>query len=149
MALVSNKQALRDYKIIETYKAGLILTGAEVKSIKLGRADLKGSHVKLDKAGELWLIASYIAPYPPAKREQTNYQPDRSRKLLLRSREIKSLIGATKVKGHTLIPLKLFISHGLVKLEVGLGKGKKIADKRETIKKRDFERKKARLTKSR
>ena|SRR3989338_10021195 len=147
MAITTNKRAHYDYEILDKFVAGIVLTGAEVKSVKAGRADLKGSFVSIDNNQEAWLQNTYIAPYPPAKREQKNYEPNRNRKLLLRSRETSPLIGSNKIKGQTLVPLKFFTQRGLVKLELGLGQGKKQRDKREQIKKRDFERKKSQLMK--
>ena len=147
MAITTNKRAHYDYEILDKFVAGIVLTGAEVKSVKAGRADLKGSFVSIDNKQEAWLKNTYIAPYPPAKREQKNYEPNRNRKLLLRSRETSPLIGSNKIKGQTLVPLKFFTQRGLVKLELGLGQGKKQRDKREQIKKRDFERKKSQLMK--
>jgi SsrA-binding protein len=147
MALATNKKAYHEYKILETFVAGIVLTGAEVKSVKAGRVDLKGSFAALDH-GEVWLKAAYIAPYSRAKRQQTHYDPNQDRKLLLRAKEIKSLIGKTSEKGVTLVPLKVFNKKGLIKLELGLGKGKKKADKRESIKQREFARKKSQMLKS-
>jgi len=147
MSIATNKKAYHDYEILDTYTAGMVLTGAEVKSVKAGRVDLKGSFASLDH-GEVWLKHAYIAPYSRAKRQQTNYDAQQDRKLLLTAKEINSLIGKTAAKGITLIPLKVFNQRGLIKLELGLGRGKKKADKRESIKKREFERRKDKLLKN-
>ncbi|MCX7778731.1 MAG: SsrA-binding protein SmpB [Patescibacteria group bacterium] len=136
-----NKKAYHNYEILETYEAGIVLTGPEVKSVKAGKIDLTGSYVTLDKSSIPWLTNLNIAPYPPAKGDQENYQPSRPRKLLLKKKEIASLIGKTKMKGLTIIPLKVYNKHGFIKIEIGLGRGKKKFDKREEIKKRELERK--------
>ena len=137
--LATNPQAKFDYHILETHEAGLVLTGQEVKSIKNGRVSLKGSYVTI-KNEEAWLINAQISPYQP-KNAPSDYEPTRSRKLLLHKKEIKSLIGKTKQKGLTLVPLRVYTKGDLIKLEFGLGKGKKKVDKRETIKKREAQRK--------
>lgn len=147
MILAKNKRAHFDYEILETFKAGMVLSGAEVKSAKLGHVQLKGSYASIDQ-GEVWLKNAFIAPYAPAKGTQDDYDPYHSRKLLLTKQEINRLIGTSKERGTTLIPIKMVNSNGLVKLELGIGKGKRKADKRETIKKRDFERSKSRLMKN-
>ena len=136
--LAENRKASFLYSILETFEAGIVLTGQEVKSIKLGRASLKGSYVVM-KDEEAYLIGTTIPPYQP-KNAPSDYDPERSRKLLLKKSEIKYLIGKTKEKGLTLIPLKMYTQRGIVKLEFGVAKGKRKADKREVIKKRDVER---------
>jgi len=135
---VENKKAYFNYEILETFEAGLVLIGQEVKSIKTGKASLKGSYVVL-KNEEVYLIGANIPPYQP-KNAPTDYNPERSRKLLLNKSEIKHLIGKGKEKGLTLIPLKIYSKNGRIKLAFGTAKGKKKADKRETIKKRETER---------
>jgi len=135
---VENKKAYFNYEILETFEAGLVLIGQEVKSIKTGKASLKGSYVVL-KNEEVYLIGANIPPYQP-KNAPTDYNPERSRKLLLNKSEIKHLIGKGKEKGLTLIPLKIYSKNGRIKLAFGTAKSKKKADKRETIKKRETER---------
>ena len=142
--LAENKKAYFSYEILETFEAGISLIGQEVKSIKSGRMNLKGSYVVLKqsikgKTPEVFLIGSTIPPYQP-KNAPPDYDPQRSRKLLLRKQEIKYLIGKTSQKGLTVIPLKVYTKKGRIKLEFALVKGKKKADKRETIKKREIER---------
>ncbi len=143
--LSQNKKAFFDYNILEKMTAGIVLLGPEVKSIKMGRADLNGSYVVLRKK-EAFLINAHIPPYQ-RKNIESSYDPERTRKLLLRHKEIIYLLGKTKQKGLTLIPLRLYNAKGLVKLEFALAKGKKKFDKRETIKKRDWKRKEERIRK--
>ena len=138
--LAENKRAYYDYEVLETYEAGLVLIGQEVKAIKTGHISLRGSYVVF-KDEELFLIGANIPPYQP-KNAPANYQPERSRKLLLTKSEIKSLIGKTRQKGLTLVPLKVYTNKGKIKLLFGLAKGKKEFDKREKIKKREIEREK-------
>lgn len=133
-----NKKARFDYNILEKFQAGLVLKGHEVKAIKTGKASLKGSFVNLIN-NELWLLNAHIAPYQP-KNTFANYDPEKSRKLLLKKAEIKSLIGKLKQKGLTLVALKLYNKAGKIKLEFGIGKGRKKYDKRELIKKRTAKR---------
>lgn len=143
--LAENKRARYDYKILESYEAGLKLFGHEVKAIKTGHVSLRGSYVVI-KNNEAYLINAFVAPYQPANTPK-DYQPDRTRKLLLKKSEIKSLIGKSKAKGLTLVPLNLYTkksapwgARGKIKLEFALAKGKKEIDKREQIKKREIER---------
>lgn len=138
--LAENKKAYYDYEVLETYEAGIILIGQEVKAIKTGHISLKGSYVVF-KNEELFLIGANIPPYQP-KNAPADYQPERSRKLLLTKPEIKSLTGKTRQKGLTLVPLKVYTKKGKIKLLFGLAKGKKEFDKREKIKKREIEREK-------
>lgn len=145
--LAVNPRAKFDYHIIETYEAGVVLFGHEVKSAKLGRISLKGSYV-IVKDNEVFLINATISPYQP-KNIPGEYQPDRARKLLLNKSEIKELIGKTQQKGLTLVPIMIYTKKGKVKIEVGLGKGKKKSDKREVIKKREAERTIARALRQR
>lgn len=147
MIITSNKRAYYDYDILETFTAGIVLTGPEVKSVKTGLADFKGAFAGFE-GGELWLKNFFIAPYPPAQRKQLHYNPHQQRKLLLQTKEIKYLAGKLKEKGLTLIPLKILNKRGLIKVELGLAKGRKKADKRELIKKREFNRRKERLLKA-
>lgn len=138
-ALSENKKAYFDYEIVEKFQAGLVLLGHEVKSIKSGRMQMAGAYVVF-KDSELFLIGSNIPPYQP-KNTPDDYNPERTRKLLVQKSEIRYLIGKTKEKGLTLVPFKVYTTpRGKIKLEFGLAKGKKKADKREKIKKRDVDR---------
>ncbi len=141
-ALTENRKAHFDYQILEKFEAGISLLGQEVKSIKTGKASLAGSYVVL-KGSEVYLIGTNISPYQP-KNTPPDYNPERSRKLLLKKAEIKYLIGKTQEKGLTLVPLRMYTKKGKIKLEFAIAKGKQKADKREKIKKRDFEREKGR-----
>jgi len=137
--LAKNKRAYFDYEILERFEAGIILIGQEVKSIKAGRISLAGSFVVL-RNGEVFLIGANVPAWQP-KNAPPDYNPERSRKLLLKKSEIKSLIGKSKQKGLTSIPLRVYTKRGKIKLEFAIAKGKKKVDKRETIKKREAERK--------
>lgn len=143
MSIADNKKAFHDYFIEERFEAGLVLEGWEVKSIRAGRAQIKEAYV-LIKRGELFLIGAHISPLLSAS---THVLPDpvRTRKLLLNRREIDELIGKVERAGYALIPLDLHYSKGRVKLAIGLAKGKKQHDKRETEKERDWVREKARV----
>ena len=142
MEYASNPKAGFDYEILETIEAGIVLEGHEVKSIKTGKASIKGTYVKVIN-NEVYLIGAIIAPYQPANTPK-NYDPQRSRKLLLSKKEISNLTGTAQTQGTTLIPLKLYPKKGKIKLLIGIGKGKKKYDKRETIKKKDTARAKQR-----
>ncbi len=133
----TNKKAYFNYNIEETYEAGLVLKGTEVKSLRLGRVSLGDSYAEV-KNNEIFLVNCHISPYPFATHEQ--HDPLRPKKLLLHKREIKRLIGKLKERGLTLIPLRIYFVQGKAKVELGLGRGKKKIDKREQIKKRDEER---------
>lgn len=143
MSIIDNKKAFFDYFIEERYEAGIALEGWEVKAIRAGRAQIKEGYVVI-KHGEIFLIGTHISPLQTAS---THIKPDpvRTRKLLLKADEIKKLIGKVEQRGYTLVPINLHYSKGLVKCEIGLAKGKKLHDKRETEKKRDWDREKARL----
>ncbi|MHB8054541.1 MAG: SsrA-binding protein SmpB [Candidatus Aminicenantales bacterium] len=133
-----NKAARFNYEILETFEAGLVLQGSEVKSIREGRISLKESFADI-RDGEMVLVDCHIQPYEAANR--WNHDPLRVRKLLLHRREIKRLTGKVKERGLTLIPLRVVLNDkGLVKIEIALGKGKKVYEKRETIKARDLDR---------
>ncbi len=133
-----NKKAYHDYFIEETFEAGMILTGTEVKSLRLGKANLKDSYARV-KGTEIFLINTHISPYTQADSfKQTD--PNRTRKLLLHKKEILRLIGTTRTKGFTLIPTKIYFKGGRAKVEIGLAKGKTLYDKRETLKKKDVQR---------
>lgn len=140
----TNPKAGFDYEILETLEAGLVLFGHEVKSIKTGKASIKGSYVKI-LDGEPFLIGAVVAPYQPAN-TPADYDPQRSRKLLLSKKQISTLAGTTQTHGLTLIPLKLYDQKGKIKLLVGIARGKKKYDKRETIKLKDIQRAKERGT---
>ncbi|MCG2696287.1 MAG: SsrA-binding protein SmpB [Candidatus Portnoybacteria bacterium] len=137
-ALAENRRYSYDYEILETLEAGLVLFGFEAKAIKTGRVSLQGSFVTT-KGGEMYLTNALIPPYQPANTPD-DYNQLRPRKLLLRKSEISSLIGKLKVKGLTLIPIRLYTRKSKIKLEFGVAKGKRKIDKRESIKKRDIER---------
>ncbi len=135
--VATNRKAYHDYEILETYEAGIVLKGTEVKSAKNGRINLKDSYAKIEN-GEIFLINAHISPYSHGN--VYNHDPRRTRKLLLHKKEIMRLYGKVKEKGLTLIPLKAYIKNGKIKIELGLCKGKKVYDKRAEIKKRDLER---------
>lgn len=143
--LASNKRARFDYEILDTYEAGIELRGHEVKSAKSGRMNLIGAFA-LIRGNEAWLLNASIPPYQP-KNAPPGYDPERSRRLLLKRAEIRELTGKTAEKGLTLVPLRAYTKRALVKLELGLGRHKKKADKRETIKKRVAAREIARAIK--
>lgn len=136
-----NKRAAFDYELMEKYEAGLVLEGQEVKSIKSGRVSLAGAFVVIKKSPktEAFLINASIPPYQP-QNTPAHYDQTRARKLLLKKREISSLMGKTAQKGLTLVPVRVYLKRGLIKLEFALAKGKKKFDKRETIKKREAKR---------
>lgn len=135
---LNNKKAFHEYYFENTYTAGIVLAGTEIKSLRTGKASFNDSYCQFFK-GELYVKSLHISEY--AFGTYTNHEPMQERKLLLNKRELKKLEAKIKEKGYSIIPLKLFINEkGLAKLEIGLGKGKKIFDKRETIKQRDTER---------
>jgi SsrA-binding protein len=140
-----NRRARHDYFIEETYEAGLVLTGSEVKSLREGKANLKDSYGRILK-GEAFLLNAHISPYSAAN--QFNHEPTRTRKLLLRKQEIRRLTGRVQVRGLTLIPLKLYFKNGRAKVELALAKGKKFYDKREVLKQKDARREVERSLKS-
>ena len=138
-----NRKARRNYFIDETLEAGIVLTGTEVKSLRDGRANL-GDAYATEKGGEIVLLNAYIAEYSAGHR--FNHEPMRPRKLLLRAREIRRLIGAVQREGVTLVPLAIYFNdRGLAKVRLGIARGKKQYDKRATIKERDWQRQKERL----
>lgn len=143
--ITKNKKAFFNYEILEKLMAGISLLGLEVKSIKSGRISLKSTYVVL-RNEEAFLIGANIPPYQP-KNAPKDYNPERSRKLLLKKSEIKYLIGKTKQKGLTIVPLRVYNIRGKIKLEIGLVKGKKKFDKRRIIKKREGEREIRRILK--
>ncbi|MDD4996207.1 MAG: SsrA-binding protein SmpB [Patescibacteria group bacterium] len=139
--VANNKKAYFDYEVIQTMEAGIVLSGPEVKSIKNGRVNLVGSYVYVDNNNVPLLINAHVDFYPPAAQIQKNYNPTQTRKLLLHKKEISSLAGKLKIKGLSLIPLKIYVEHQIIKVQIGLVKGKKKWDKRESIKKREIKRK--------
>lgn len=143
--IVENKKALADYKIIEKWQAGIKLTGSEVKCVKMGKVDLKGSYITLEispnaNTPEVWLTNATIAKYSKSGYAQNNYLSQRKRKLLLNKNEINVMTGKIRQKGLTIIPLSVYTSQRLIKLEIALVAGKKKFDKRETLKKRELDR---------
>lgn len=145
--LAKNKQAYFDYAIERELEAGIVLTGQEVKSVKVGDVSLRGAHVTIHK-GEAFLVNAHVSPYKYAGSLQ-GYEPTRSRKLLLKRKEISSLIGKAKEQGMAVVPLEMYVKRGLVKVRLGIGRGKKKYDKRESIKKREDERKISRMMRAR
>jgi SsrA-binding protein len=143
--LCQNKKARFDYFIEETYEAGIALVGTEVKSLRLGKGNLKDSYVQVE-GGEAFLHHTHISPYPFG--HQFNHEPERVRKLLLHKREIRRLMGKTQERGYTLIPLKMYLKNGKIKIELGLAKGKAKYDKREDLKKRTADREIEKVMKS-
>ncbi|MBW4498128.1 MAG: SsrA-binding protein SmpB [Scytonema hyalinum WJT4-NPBG1] len=141
-----NRQARYLYEILETYEAGIELTGTEVKSIRAGKANLQDGYA-LIRDGEVWLINAHISPYT-ASGQYFNHEPRRTRKLLLHREQIRKLIGKVEQQGLTLVPLKMYLKRGWVKVSIALGKGKKIHDKREDIKRRQDQRDMQRAMKS-
>lgn len=139
MELARNKKAYFDYTHLETFEAGIVLTGAEVKSAKASRIQLDGSYVVL-RQGEAWLIGAKIAPYAKAGFSQAAYVPDHDRKLLLTKHELNHLAGSLSQKGLTIVPLSVYSSRRLVKVKIALAKGKKQFDKRKAIKEKEFKR---------
>lgn len=135
--IADNRKARHDFHIEETFEAGIALQGTEVKSLRLGRVNLRDSFARVEK-GEVFLHGLHISPYEQGNR--FNHDPLRVRKLLLHKREIRRLIGKTREEGYTLVPLKLYFKNGKCKVELALAKGKKLYDKRDSIAKRDAER---------
>jgi SsrA-binding protein len=135
--VAQNKKAYHDYFIEDTYEAGIVLQGTEIKSIRAGRVNLKDSYARIHK-GEIFLYNMHISPYDQGNRY--NHDPLRTRKLLLHKREINKLIGETKEAGYALVPLKLYLKNGYAKVLIGLAKGKKKYDKREDLKRKEANR---------
>ncbi len=143
--LCQNKKAFHDYFIEETFEAGIALEGTEVKSLRSGKGNLKDSYVQVEE-GEAFLHHTHISPYPFG--HQFNHEPERVRKLLLHKREIRRLMGKTQERGYTLVPLKMYLKDGKIKVELGLAKGKTHSDKREDLKKRSADREIEKVMKS-
>jgi SsrA-binding protein len=139
-----NRKARHEYTILQTYEAGIVLVGTEVKALRQGKANLVDGYAKIEN-GEVWLVSVHISEYTQGN--INNHDPVRDRKLLLKSSEIRKLIGKTKEKGLTLVPLRLYFKNGKVKVELALAKGKKVYDKRRDIAKRDFQREQERRIK--
>lgn len=135
--IASNKKAFHDYIIFERYTAGIVLMGTEIKSIRKGGINLKDSFAKVEDM-EVFLYNCHISPFEGGNRN--NHDPKRTRKLLLNKKEILKILGKIKQDSYTVVPLELFIERGFAKLEIGLCKGKKLHDKRETLKKKDIQR---------
>lgn len=140
--IATNKRAKFDYDFLEEFEAGLKLTGAEVKSIKGGHAQLNQSHITV-RGNDAWLHGAHVSIYKPAG-PQPSYEPDRDRKLLLHKKEIKRMLGKSKEAGLTFVPISLYTKGDLVKLSFALARGKRQFEKRETIKKREFQRERQR-----
>ncbi|SRR6056297_18513 len=149
--LARNKRAYFDYEVLEKHEAGLKLLGHEVKAVKNSQVSLKGSHVTLKNRGknmlpEVYLVNAHISLYKSAG-DIKDHDPTRPRKLLLNKKEVQYLIGKRQEKGLTLVPLKLYTKHSLIKLEFAVAKGKRKVDKREDIKRKDLDRQKRELMK--
>jgi SsrA-binding protein len=146
--VADNRRARFDFEIGETFEAGLVLTGTEVKSLRTGKATIAESYASLDKAGEIVLVNANIPEYLQANR--FNHDPKRTRKLLLHAREISKVKKALDREGMTLVPLKIYFNErGRAKIEIAVARGKKLHDKRETEKQRDWSREKSRLLRAR
>jgi len=139
-----NRKASHEYHILQTLEAGIALVGTEVKSLRQGKANLVDGYAKIER-GEVWLVSVHISEYTQGN--INNHDPVRDRKLLLKSSEIRKLIGKTKEKGLTLVPLRLYFKNGKVKVELALAKGKKVYDKRHALAKKDFQREQERRIK--
>ena len=144
--VATNREAYHNYHILETHECGIALTGTEVKSIREGRCNLKDSYGQI-RQGEAWLLNAHISPYSHGNRE--NHEPTRARKLLLHKTEITKLASKAQEKGLTLVPTKMYFKNGRVKLELAVGKGKKLYDKRETERRREDDRDARRMMKER
>ena len=135
--VATNRKARFEYQLLETFEAGLVLKGTEIKSVRRGQISLQEAYVRTD-GKQAWLVGVHIAPYEHASAFQ--HDPDREKKLLLNKREIRELYNAVRIKGLTIIPVRVYLKGGRAKVEIAIAKGKKKYDKREKIKKRDFER---------
>ncbi|MGI5939673.1 MAG: SsrA-binding protein SmpB [Thermoleophilia bacterium] len=144
--IARNKKAYHDYHIEETYEAGIVLTGTEVKSLRAGRVNLRDSYAVMEK-GELFLIGTHISPYEQGN--IFNHDPLRARKLLLHAYELRRLLGKVKATGYTLVPTKLYFKDGRVKVEIALAKGKTTYDKRHALAKKEADREMERALRSR
>ena len=135
--ILTNRAAFHEYHILDKFEAGVVLLGTEVKSVMLGRIQLKESYVSI-RDGEIWLLNAHVSPYSHGNRE--NHEPLRTRKLLLHKREIEKLERETTVKGMTLVVTRIYWKNGRIKFEIGVAKGKKLYDKRDDLKQRDIEK---------
>ena len=142
-ALATNRKARHEFQILDSWETGLSLTGGEVKSCRAGQASLAEAYAAFDH-GELYVYGLRIQPYAAAKSGFNTHEPDRPKKVLMHRRELDRLAGQLQLKGHTLVPLKLYLVRGKIKLELGLGKGKLLFDKRETLRRKTDEREAAR-----
>lgn len=142
-AITTNRAARRNYEILDRFEAGIVLTGSEVKSLRAAQVQLKDGYAEI-RGNELWLTSVHIAPYSFAR--DGGHEPERPRKLLLHRREIQRLIGKVQEAGLTLIPLSIYFTHGLAKVELGLAKGRSRIDKRQSIKEREVRREMERST---
>lgn len=143
--LATNRKARHDYAISDTYEAGMMLTGTEIKSVRAGKINLKDGYAQI-RQGELWLENVHISPYDVGN--QFNHDPLRRRKLLLHKHELAKLIGVVKDKGITIVPLKVYLKHGFAKVLIGVATGKHEYDKRKTIKRREQDREMRRVIKN-
>ena len=144
--LADNRKAHHDYHILHTYEAGIVLLGTEVKSIREGRVNLRDSFARVE-GGEVFIYNIHVSPY--SHRGYADHEPTRRRKLLLHKGEIRKLIGKTVERGMTLVPVRMYLKNGRVKVVVGVAKGKKLYDKRETLRRREAERETRRAIKQR
>jgi len=144
--VAENRRAWHDYHIHETFEAGIVLTGTEIKSLRAGRANLTDSYAKIENK-ELYLISAHISPYDQGNR--FNHEPRRTRKLLMHRNEIMRLLGKTREKGFTLVPLKIYLTHGLAKVELALASGKDLYDKRQSAAEHDAKREVERVLRDR
>jgi SsrA-binding protein len=135
--IATNRKAFHNFSILETYEAGLVLKGTEVKSLREGQVNFKDCYATIDD-GEAWLVGCHISPYHHGS--DANHEPDRRRKLLLHKREISRLLGKVAERGLTLVPLRLYFKGGRAKIELGLARGKKLHDKRASIRERESRR---------
>lgn len=140
--IATNRKANFEYEVLERYEAGIVITGTEVKSLRIGKANLQDAYGRISN-DEVWLINSHISEYKFGN--INNHEPLRNRKLLLNRKEIRKIKQALQEKGLTLVPLKMYFRGSLVKVEIGIARGKKLYDKRESIKKRETERKLSRI----
>jgi SsrA-binding protein len=144
--IASNRRAHHDFEVLETFEAGLVLRGTEVKALRDGRADLKESYARIERE-EGWLFGCHISPY--AQGNRANHDPVRPRKLLLHKAEIRRLLGKVKERGLTMVPLRLYFKGGRAKIELGLARGRKTLDKRHVIREREERREMAREIRAR
>ena len=141
--LATNRKARHEYTILETWEAGIELTGGEVKSCRARQASLNEAYADF-KNGELYVLSMRIQPYAAARSGFAAHDPDRPKKILMHRKELDRISGLVQLKGHTLLPLKLYLARGRIKIELGLGKGKQLYDKRETLKRKTAAREAAR-----